>query len=854
MPSESARVTLPPPAFALTPVAWSQAQLERLRAEWLGVRRAFAYHPFVAISALRGDPPLQYRADFRVRSLAIDSAEQLQYVDMAPIEIWIPPGYPTQPPLVRPLSGIFHPNISHDALNFTGDWQSANTLLDVVHRVGEYLAWRSYDPDAVVNDVALQWLADNPGLLPLDARADFTPTAGGEPLARISKFGPATLEQMRRSMAELIAALSAEAAAPTDEQVRAFGHRTRAAMRLFLEADIPAELRNPARDFDQCAVDLPASLPSWGHVRQLKAWAMTVRAELEELPAALTELSAEIEKLSGLVSATFENADDAARRIPPAEQLDPSLLRLPSVFTDAATRFEALRAKLTSVDLQRPPNTLDDQGVIAKHLKQQLAEADDDAEFARHTAAENIGTLEPALRRAREEVLALRLIGRWREYIDLFARATQLEQQVAQMNSDAVDGYFINSEDGTFGPFQLEQEVDLGTINVVVTAANGGAFEVRDAKGDSTLARGINGAATAMIPSGEKPPSAMVFRLAEGVDQPLLQLDYASRQTAAILPKLQSAHSSPAQSWCGKMVTLFADLEAQQTARSAHRRAHHRWKALVEELTELSQFKSRIATHFLITRAARLVPRLIAERAALAARVQQATQAIAAIAARSSRDEHTGQPIVSSKYAVAYTEQNAAVEAADKRIRRIDSRLKALSNLLRDRLASPRQCGRPEAPRLRKMQPLSAELTDLAPQMSDDALRATVATLAGLLKITLIANLSPPPPPAAHHPIGTIGALDTLSAPEWPVVSEGADARELEESDAMLNDDQTVTGDPALEREESVAHESAPPVNGSEFVEDVTDEQAAAPTEPAFAADDEEMAGDSENGDDCIEF
>src|ERR1700688_5042764 len=121
-----ARVGLAPPGFRVTPVAGSDGQLERLRSEWLRAHRAFAYHSFVAISALRGDPPSQYRVDFRVRSLVLDDAEQLQYVDAVSMELWIPPGYPSQAPLVRPLAAVFHPNISYDAVHFAGNWQSTN--------------------------------------------------------------------------------------------------------------------------------------------------------------------------------------------------------------------------------------------------------------------------------------------------------------------------------------------------------------------------------------------------------------------------------------------------------------------------------------------------------------------------------------------------------------------------------------------------------------------------------------------------------------------------------------------------------------------------------------------------------
>ncbi len=815
--------------------------------------RAFAYHPFVAVSALRGDPPSHYQVDFRVRSLVLDADEQLQYVNAVPMEIWIPPGYPTQAPLVRPLVNVFHPNISPDGVPFTSNWQIADTLADVIQRIGEYLAWRTYDPAAVVNMIALQWLSDNPGLLPLDARGDFSRNAGGEPLGRINRFGPATLEQMRRAMAELIAALSGEAAGPNVEQVRAFGHQTRVAMRLFLEPDIPAELRNRAHEFDQCALDLPASVPSWEHVRRLKAWAKTVLAESAELTPAMTQLSVETDKLSGLVTAEFDSAEQAAQLIPSASELGPSLLHLPTAYTEAAQGFATLRAQLASIDLKRPPNALADECVIARHLKQKLAEADDDVEFARHTATETMAALEPALLRARAEVLALRTIGRWREYIDLFSKAAALEQQIASLNSDAVGGYFVKSAEGAFGPFQLEQQVVVGATTIVVSASNGGAIEVRNAADDSVLGHGANGSATAMLPGGDNAAAPIIIKLAESVDEPLLQLEYACQQTTTLLPKLQSVLADEAESWCGRMLNLFAGIEAQQAARAAHRRAHHRWDALIAELTELSSYKARLATHFLLTRAVALVPRLAAERDALQQKSRQATESIAAIATRSSRHELTGALIVPPKYAKTYTDCNAALDAAAKRLRRVDARLKSISDTLRHRLASPRLCGRPEIPELHKMRPLSTELTDLAPDLSDDALRATVASLAALLNTSLIANLSPAPPASQPPTTHQTGELDTIGSGELPVISEGADSAELQEDDTTATEDQSVTAEAPPERQLTIAEDSAPgEAEDANFIEGVSEEQTVRSLDTAFVQNDEETS--IEDQDDRIEF
>jgi hypothetical protein len=670
----SSQITLPPPSFALSPVAWSDGQLARLTGEWRTAFRAFAYHPFVAISVLRGDPPTQFRVDFRVRSLVFNEAEQLQYVQSVPMEVWFPPGYPSQEPLVRPLAAVFHPNISYDGVHFATAWQVTDTLVDVVHRVGEYLAYRSYDPDAVVNGVAMQWLHENAGLVPLDRRADFNPTAGGEPIGRISQFGPATLEQMRRSIEELVVALSGEAVGPSVEHVRTFAHQTRNVMRMFLDPDIPADLRERASEFDQFALDLPASVPTWEHVRRLKSWSKSMLDESAELAPAVGKLASEIEVVSGLVTGDFKSAEEAVAYIPSATELAAPLLRIQDAFKDAAKRLESLRARLAAMDFKRPPNPLKPEGPLSRLLNAKLQEAEDDVEFARHTATEHTAALEPSIVRAREEVLALRLIAKWREYIDIVVNATRLEHHLAGL-ADAIDGYYIRSTDSVSGPFQSEQQVVLGKAAVAVTFGNDGAMEVRDATNYSVLGRGTNGTAAVILPSADGPAVPMTFELAERTDEPLLRLDYACKQTTLLLPKLQSAPANAAASWCGRMATLFADPEAQQAARGEHRRCVHRWEAMIAELKRLSQFKARLSTHFLLQRAVVLVPRLHEEYAAQEAIIARATQRIAEIMSRSSRDAQTNQLIIPARFAKTYTAETLALETAKSAAARIESRL-----------------------------------------------------------------------------------------------------------------------------------------------------------------------------------
>src|SRR5687767_2771598 len=81
--------------------------LARLAQEWRRVVRAFAYHPHVTVTPIKGDPPEEWRVDYLVTTLVVDDAGQLGYATAAPVHVWIGPGFPEQAPLLRPMSGLF---------------------------------------------------------------------------------------------------------------------------------------------------------------------------------------------------------------------------------------------------------------------------------------------------------------------------------------------------------------------------------------------------------------------------------------------------------------------------------------------------------------------------------------------------------------------------------------------------------------------------------------------------------------------------------------------------------------------------------------------------------------------------
>ncbi len=243
---------------------WSAQQLVRLENEWRRLQRSFAYHPQVRIIPLAGNPPTEYQVEYRLRTVVLEETGQLVYSDSCSVHFWLPPAFPYEPPLVRPISGIFHPNVTADGISLRKCWTSTtSTLAEVVIAVGMMACYQDWDDQDLVDEHAWQWVVANPQILPLDPDANLASEAGGDPLARICRFGPRTIDQIRSQLKQMCDSLLAAEGAPSAGETTTFVERTRQGLSLFLDEDIPQEMRSPASELDDFARELRSSEPIW---------------------------------------------------------------------------------------------------------------------------------------------------------------------------------------------------------------------------------------------------------------------------------------------------------------------------------------------------------------------------------------------------------------------------------------------------------------------------------------------------------------------------------------------------------------------------------------------------------------
>ena len=145
----------------------STVRLRRLHADYEKIQEYIKGHPRLQLIQVDGSPPERYQLEYRIRGLR-QTAEELSVVKSHMVEVSLPVSYPRTPPQCRMLSPIFHPNIAPHAICIGDHWSPGEPLWSIVARIGEMIAYQSYNTKSPLNGEAARWVDQHVDELPLD--------------------------------------------------------------------------------------------------------------------------------------------------------------------------------------------------------------------------------------------------------------------------------------------------------------------------------------------------------------------------------------------------------------------------------------------------------------------------------------------------------------------------------------------------------------------------------------------------------------------------------------------------------------------------------------------------------------
>ena len=138
----------------------STVRLRRLQADYEKLRAFLAQQPRIRLIQAQGTPPERYQLEFQIKGLR-EVDDQLQTVANHMVEISLPLSYPRLPPQCRMLTPVFHPNIAPHAICIGDHWSAGEPLWSMVARIGEMIAYQSYNTKSPLNGEAARWVEAN---------------------------------------------------------------------------------------------------------------------------------------------------------------------------------------------------------------------------------------------------------------------------------------------------------------------------------------------------------------------------------------------------------------------------------------------------------------------------------------------------------------------------------------------------------------------------------------------------------------------------------------------------------------------------------------------------------------------
>ncbi len=145
----------------------SNVRLRRLTADFEKLKEYVRLHPRVSLLQVDGDPPEKFQLQYIIKSMRMQNQEVVTATNHT-VEISLPRNYPRTPPQCRMLTPVFHPNIAPHAICVGDHWSAGESLQSIVIRIGEILAYQSYNLKSPLNGEAARWAELNSDEFPTD--------------------------------------------------------------------------------------------------------------------------------------------------------------------------------------------------------------------------------------------------------------------------------------------------------------------------------------------------------------------------------------------------------------------------------------------------------------------------------------------------------------------------------------------------------------------------------------------------------------------------------------------------------------------------------------------------------------
>lgn len=143
------------------------ARMRRIASDWEQVKKDFAGHKNIIVSAVGDEPPEQYRVTYYVNGIYLLPDGRIETQSKHEVEITLHAEYPRYKPTCKILTPIWHPNFKDGQICIGDIWGAGESLSDIIINIGDMIQYRSWNSSSPLSADAAKWAMENKHLFPV---------------------------------------------------------------------------------------------------------------------------------------------------------------------------------------------------------------------------------------------------------------------------------------------------------------------------------------------------------------------------------------------------------------------------------------------------------------------------------------------------------------------------------------------------------------------------------------------------------------------------------------------------------------------------------------------------------------
>lgn len=143
------------------------ARMRRLASDYEEIKKNFAGHKNIIVTAIGTEPPEKYHVTYFVNGIYLLPDGRIETLGRHEVEITLHADYPRYKPICKILTPIWHPNFRDGQICIGDIWGAGESLSDIIINIGDMIQYKSWNSFSPLSAEAAKWAMENKHLFPV---------------------------------------------------------------------------------------------------------------------------------------------------------------------------------------------------------------------------------------------------------------------------------------------------------------------------------------------------------------------------------------------------------------------------------------------------------------------------------------------------------------------------------------------------------------------------------------------------------------------------------------------------------------------------------------------------------------